>query len=154
MYKGVVYQPKIWGNAGWTMMHTATFHYSEKPDKDEKQRMKIFLIVMPFMLPCGICGVEFAKHVNELKDSDLASRKAISSWLVKVHNKVNLRLGKPIMTYEEAEQHYLHKANIPLTCAEIFAYLFGVLLLCALGVIGWLVWERAKNKYIAARGDF
>lgn len=154
MYKGVLYRPDKWGHAGWTMMHTATFHYPEKPDKEDKQRMKIFFMVMPFMLPCGICGVEFANHVKELKDADFESRKSLSSWLVRVHNKVNLRIGKPVMTYDEAEQHYIHKVREPISGAEIASFILGFLLLAALGVVGWLVWERAKLRHVVSRGVF
>ena len=40
-------------------------------------------------------------------ESHLDSRDSLSRWLVDFHNKVNERLGKPIMKYEEVAKEYV-----------------------------------------------
>jgi FAD-linked sulfhydryl oxidase len=54
-----------------------------------------FLDRFSYLYPCGQCAREFRKL---LQDSPpvVTSQKAFALWLCRIHNRVNVRLGKPV----------------------------------------------------------
>ena len=92
----------IWGPAAWRFLHAATFAYPDDPtEKHKEDALKLFQSLAS-MLPCGDCCVNYSNEFSIASISKhLHSKEALSRWLVELHNRVNIRLGKPTMTYEE-----------------------------------------------------
>jgi hypothetical protein len=142
MTRGFVYDFDSWGKPYWQVMHAVTFLYPETPTEDDKQRALVFFRLVPFLLPCSICGLHFVKTLQTmpLDDAVLASRDTLSRWLVDVHNNVNERLKHEVVPYEKVKDYYLNNAAVPLRESEVIKPpreiykmpFFGVL--CALGV--------------------
>ena len=108
--RGFLFTYKLWGPAFWRTMHCATFRYPVKPTAEERRRMLLFMQVIAYMIPCGECGAHYVDTLNAglpLDDEALASRDALTRWLVKVHNAVNARLGKPQLSYSAVERYYI-----------------------------------------------
>jgi hypothetical protein len=55
------------------------------------------------VLPCFWCRVHFSQVLaeNPIPDTD------VFKWSVDVHNIVNEKLGKPLMTFEDALEHWM-----------------------------------------------
>lgn len=48
-------------------------------------------------MPCQLCRYEYDQSI-----ADLGENSDLFRWSVDFHNKVNAKLGKPVVTYEEA----------------------------------------------------
>ncbi len=97
----------LWGPSAWKFMHYVTFAYPDHPTRAQKMQYMRFFRNLPFVLPCPVCGAHFQKEVNKLTMNDMKSMDTLSRWLVAVHNRVNRRLGKPVIPYDRAKRRYI-----------------------------------------------
>lgn len=58
-------------------------------------------------IPCGECKAHWHQVVVE-NPPDFSSHEAYFRWTVDCHNLVNRSLGKPLMSYEDAETIWRH----------------------------------------------
>lgn len=102
--KGWLYQPEIWGGDVWRTFHGFLFKYPPKPTQDDKMRWLSLILNLPFYLPCGECSWNLAKELEALPPTEevMATTDSLARWGVELHNSVNKRLGKPLVTYEDA----------------------------------------------------
>jgi len=109
---GFLYRFEHWGKPFWNVLHSVTFTYPQQPSDEDKERVRIFFKIMPYYLPCSICGVHFVKEMadNPLTDTVVASMDSLSRWLVDVHNSVNKRLKKPELAYDTIKKFYFEDA--------------------------------------------
>ena len=115
--RGFLYSFKAWGTPYWQVIHAVTFLYPvENPTEDDKERIRVFIALVPFLLPCPLCGMHFIETVEKspLSDEVLASRDALSRWMVEVHNNTNRRLGKTEVPYELVKQFYMDDSKTVL----------------------------------------
>ena len=61
-----------------------------------------FINMYPSVLPCSACGKHFTEVLQENPFPDSRDPMIMFQWSVHVHNVVNARIGKPILTVEEA----------------------------------------------------
>lgn len=103
--------PALWGADMWNVLHYITFSYPENPSKNEIENMRIFFTNIGKVLPCEKCRYHYGLNLQKfpLSDTVLSSRYKLISWLVDVHNDVNKRTNKPIVTVDEAIQHYMYQ---------------------------------------------
>ena len=129
-----------WGPAGWTFLHVASWTYPVVPTETQRREMFTFLHAFAAVLPCMLCREHWQRYLREtLPDATsphLASREALTRYLVDAHNDVNRRLGKAEFSYAAAQQLYdpavappRAPAPAPCVCA-----LLGAVLLVVLGV--------------------
>jgi hypothetical protein len=101
---------KIWGPGAWTFLHSITMTYPERPGELEKQFYKNFFKNLGNVLPCPKCKEHYNQHLKDLPlDDHLSSRREIVEWLISLHNKVNLSLGKTTLDYDQVMQIYYKK---------------------------------------------
>lgn len=96
-----------WGPAGWKFLHSVSFAYPEHPTLVDKQRYLRFFKTLAFVLPCPACRKEYSIVSRNLSMEKLANQETLSRWLVAVHNAVNKRLGKKIVSYNTVKKMYL-----------------------------------------------
>lgn len=101
---------EFWGRAAWDTLHIFTFAYPINPCEQDKKNGYQFMISFANMIPCAKCRKHWYDIVRSGIDSPtsdvLASRTNLSSFVVDGHNKVNARLGKRKVTFEQALQMY------------------------------------------------
>lgn len=88
--------PKKFGPYYWGTLHLACL-YSSNPGAT-KALVESYLGT----LPCPACRIHFSQVLQELPFPTDGTRSDIFMWSVKVHNYVNVRLGKPQVSFEEA----------------------------------------------------
>lgn len=107
--------PEVWGPAFWFTIHMSTINYPEKPTQIVQINMKNFILALPYLLPCETCQ-EHARNFIESKYDSInticSSRHNLFYFFVDMHNYVNQRYGKPIMSYEYAWELYNRKINV------------------------------------------
>ena len=99
--------PKIWGPKYWFVLHTIAISYPTNPNKIIKKKMYDFIQNLPLFLPIEEIGNNFSKFLNKYPVTPyLDSRKSLMRWVNFIHNKINLSLNKPVMTFEESLSKY------------------------------------------------
>lgn len=95
-------------NTYWILLHTATFYYPTQPQPEHKEDIvKLVRFMNNRGIPCQLC----AKHFKEWSttypiDDYTESREKMFKYFVDLHNDVNTRQRKKLVTIEEAEIMY------------------------------------------------
>lgn len=107
--------PQVWGPAFWFILHNGSARYPEKASPLWKESMRGFILGMPAMIPCEVCADHARAHIeanwNRL-DEIVNGRKNLFNFFVDMHNMVNKRYGKPIMSHEDAYELYTGRTNV------------------------------------------
>ena len=99
--------PKTWGNALWTSIHSIAAGYPVEPDDITKQKYKAHFISLPPVLPCTECGTHFQQFVDTNSiDSALDNNETLFEWTYKLHSFVNKRMHLPNITLKQARITY------------------------------------------------
>jgi hypothetical protein len=80
----------------------------------DPQALKLFVEMYPFVLPCGVCGRHFAEVLKESPLPETDDVEVLFRWSVDVHNMVNKKLEKPVVSYEEAKAVWLSLPEDPV----------------------------------------
>lgn len=107
--------PKIWGPSYWFSLHTVAAHYPIQASPIVCENMKNRILAIPYEIPCEACRTHaFAfidtnsKNLNEI----VSGRHKLGKFFCDFHNKVNLRYGKPQMSYEDVYKMYSGNAEV------------------------------------------
>lgn len=106
--------PNVWGPHAWTFLHFITLSYPKNPTEIDKYNIKTFFKSLEHVLPCDICRLHYKENIEELyplNNEVLSSKENLVKWLIDVHNSVNKRTGKEIMSYNDAIGMYLGMNN-------------------------------------------
>lgn len=101
----------IWGPLKWSELHTISFNYPVKPTADDKKHYKNYLLSHQYILPCLYCRVNFLKNLKmaNFNDNVFTNRDTFSRFIYKLHNCVNVMLGKKVhISFEEVRERYEH----------------------------------------------
>jgi hypothetical protein len=113
--------PAAFGPYYWAVIHLACLSGSDGLQK--------FTDSLPGILPCPDCKEHL---IQNLKDIPFDKRDPFR-WSVKLHNAVNKKLGKPIVSYEEAHNHWSNlcrAASPPNTNKNWIWVLIGLYMFC------------------------
>lgn len=112
--------PEVWGPSAWKFLHIVAISYPIDPSDAQKQNAKNFIMSLPMMLPCEECSRNCQKYVLENLERDGLSyatscREGLFKFFWELHNKVNKRNNKPILTLSEAVKLY----KVKYKCVEL-----------------------------------
>ncbi len=99
----------VWGPALWHTLHTISFNYPTQPDRGTQQRYRRFMRGLRHVLPCRHCRENFRSNAKAAGygDAVFASRDAFSRFVFRLHNHVNVMLGKPEHeSYDKVRDQY------------------------------------------------
>jgi FAD-linked sulfhydryl oxidase len=135
--------PPYWGPKFWFVMETVAYFYSDTPSPTEMAHAKDFYMSLTSLLPCPGCAAHYSQMLQAYPiDHAITSRLGLMQWVNMIHNEVNRRLGKPIVTFEEYLMRMKHIESPPLMQTE-YMLLGVVLALLVLGV--------SRHYYIRAQ---
>lgn len=104
--------PHVWGPHGWKFMHAVALAYPENPSAEEKKAAFQFFTSLEYMLPCESCKQNFRKEIAAMPlIPALESKQTLNEWLTTLHNSVNKRLNKTIMSAEQVLEYVFSGAN-------------------------------------------
>jgi hypothetical protein len=94
--------PDVWGPIFWHTMHIVSLGYNPEPSKQEQDDAIRFYKSLERMLPCGICRSHYSEFLREIPvEQAVGSRDDLIYWVFRLHNKVNVNLGKREFTFDE-----------------------------------------------------
>lgn len=95
--------PTVFGPPAWEFLHNISYNYPQKPDEEYKKACKSFLMSLPRLLPCLQCGIHYEKYMlSQDLDKVASNRQEFFKFFYDLHNKVNLRTGKPFFPLDKA----------------------------------------------------
>lgn len=129
-----------WGPRAWFFLHSVTFFYPDKPTKKDKENIVTFFNSIGYILPCNHCRIHYQQHLKKFPiESNNGSKYELTNWLIHVHNEVNKKEDKPIMTYSEVINHYKQfysKKTTKIDYTYIYAAIVVSFIFCC-----WLYWR-------------
>lgn len=105
---------KVWGPYYWFVLHTIALSYPLKPNEVTKRKYYEFIQNLPIFLPNPDIGDNFSKLLNNYPVTPyLDSRSSFIKWMHFIHNKINVSLGYPELSLDDAMiayyEHYKPK---------------------------------------------
>ena len=107
--------PNVWGPAFWFTLHNGASRYPLSACRITKERMKGYILGIPYMIPCEKCRHHATDHIimmNDQLDDICSGREKLFAFFVDFHNIVNKRYNKPIVSVEEAFKMYTGKVSV------------------------------------------
>jgi hypothetical protein len=90
-------QTRVWGPMGWVFLHCIAQNYPWEPDQQKKTEYLQFFKLVGSVLPCRYCRESYQTFLQEsdtqLNESVMENRRTLTTWLFKIHNKVNKKLS-------------------------------------------------------------
>lgn len=101
--------PDVWGPHGWKFLHYITLGYPNYPTEQDKENYRNFINYFKQVIPCVICKNHFIEHLEiyKLTDDVMSSRINFVNWGIDMHNEVNKKNNKKVLTYDEGYQEIL-----------------------------------------------
>ena len=88
-------ETRFWGPSGWKLLHLITYGYPQQPTLGDKHTYGLFFNSLKHILPCKYCRLSLTKFYKQLPvEEHLASKDTLTTWIYKIHNKVNNKLRK------------------------------------------------------------
>ena len=106
---------KIWGPHYWFFLHTTALSYPRTPNSTVKK--KFYDLIQNFHL--FIPDINISRSFNKLLDDYpvspyLDSKDSLVKWTHFIHNKINRKLEKPVISLEEFYKSYYKQYDTPL----------------------------------------
>ncbi len=131
--------PLIWGPHYWFFLHTTAISYPIYPNSTIKKKYYNFIQSLPLFLPDKEISNTFSKLLDEYPVTPyLDSRESFIKWMHFIHNKVNIYLNKPILSYNDSLIQYynnykpkkiIKKEELKLRDKLIFFSIFIILIM-------------------------
>ncbi|XP_019872173.2 FAD-linked sulfhydryl oxidase ALR [Aethina tumida] len=93
------------GSKTWGLLHTMAARYPEKPSEKQQDDMRTFFKVFSQFYPCDHCAEDFRKDLKS-DPPRTESQEALSQWLCKMHNKVNVKTGKDVFDCSKINERW------------------------------------------------
>ena len=88
--------PEYWGKCGWIFLNSIALTY--KPEL--KDKYKLFIEQLPYILPCRTCGSNLFKNLSGLNDA-LDTKENFLNWLLKIRNDIYIEQNRPTKTLKD-----------------------------------------------------
>lgn len=93
--------PKVWGPAGWRMLHGFAALTAAKPERLGTYREIVEALEM--LLPCPLCRRNFTTHIQSMGFP--ADARGLPFWVYKIHHRANGTRSVPGWT--EVKKEYV-----------------------------------------------
>ena len=119
--------PEVWGPHGWKFMHFVALGFPDQPTDQDRSSYQRFYESLQYVLPCHSCATHYQDNLRKYP-IDLKDRDSLLRWTFAIHNEVNQRKDKPILSYEDALDLYTHKQlPIKTICKLVIFIIFLIL---------------------------
>jgi hypothetical protein len=95
----------------WQLIHTVSFcgRSSEEIIMKEHENILEKLEIIAKLISCKTCQEHYLNELEKAKKLNLQEKYCLFYWSVDLHNQINQKLGKPILSHQEAFQIWNRK---------------------------------------------
>jgi FAD-linked sulfhydryl oxidase len=94
------------GRSTWTLLHTMTAAYPERPTLTQQSETKQFISLFGKMYPCWSCADDFRSWMKDGNEPRVSNRDDFGRWMCEAHNAVNEKLGKSSFDCNKWEERW------------------------------------------------
>lgn len=94
------------GRSSWTLLHSITAQYPERPSITQQVETKQFLGLFGKMYPCWVCADDFQAWMKNGNEPRVSNREEFGRWMCEAHNAVNEKLGKSSFDCSKWEERW------------------------------------------------
>lgn len=133
--------PDIWGPHYWFVLYTIAISYPINPNDVTKKKYYDFIQNLPLFIPIPDIGNNFSQFIDKYPVTPyLDSRESFTKWVHFIHNKINIYLGKPELSYYESMNKYYENYKLKTLKKEEekrkkFKYIFASLIIILLIIV-------------------
>ena len=97
----------IWGPHMWFFLHTSAMSYPLRPSAATKKKFYDFFQNLHLFIPIESMGSYFSKLLDEYPITPyLDNRESLVRWVWFIHNKLNEKLEKPLISLNDFYINY------------------------------------------------
>jgi hypothetical protein len=104
-------QKSVWGPVTWTLLHTMVLKVNDNITPTQIIELKNIILRILSNLPCPYCTSHALTYISTSNYKSIQNVADLRVFMFQFHNKVNQRLNKPFITYEQHTEIYC-KLNI------------------------------------------
>ncbi|CAG9770495.1 unnamed protein product [Ceutorhynchus assimilis] len=93
------------GRSAWGLIHTMAATYPQTPSQTQKCEMRTFFNVFAKFYPCPHCSEDLQEELK-IEPPKVENPEQLSQWLCRLHNKVNVKLGKEIFDCSKVNERW------------------------------------------------
>lgn len=94
--------PKVWGPHYWFFLHTVAMTYPHHPNAVTKKKYYEFIQNLPLFVPVEHISKELEQLIEQYPITPyLDNRDSFVRWMHFVHNKINEKLEKPVLSLND-----------------------------------------------------
>ena len=140
----IIFNPNIWGPHYWFVLHTIALSYPLQANESTKKKYYDLITNLPLFIPVPDIGNVFSRFLDAYPVTPyLDSRESFTKWMHFIHNKINIYLGKPEISYYDALNNYYENYKLKEVKKNEERknkqkYIFGALLIIIILVIIYL----------------
>lgn len=109
----MVLNPEIWGPHYWFFIYTIALSYPLNPNDTTKKKYYDFIQNLPIFIPVSEIGNTFSVFLDKYPVTPyLDSRESFIKWVHFIHNKLNIYLNKPEVSYYKAMDNYYENYKV------------------------------------------
>jgi len=110
----VILEPSVWGPHYWYFLHTIAFCYPLYPNSITKKKYYEFVYNFYLFIPNKVISTYFNKLLDKYPVAPyLDNRESFVRWTHFIHNKINKKLNKPIISLKDFYKNYKIKNKNP-----------------------------------------
>jgi hypothetical protein len=116
------FTPHVWGPHYWFFLHTIAESYPITPNSITKKKYYDFVQNIPMFLPVEEISTYFSKLLNDYPVQPyLDNRESFIKWFWFIHNKINEKLEKPVISLKDFYIQYYEQYKSTNTKLTIVA---------------------------------